>query len=218
MEEVPHSNKKVLLLAGGAIGVTLIFLFLAYWTIRPNNTASPSAAESENEAKTTDLSSEQPANPTSVSGWKVYKNDRFTLEYPPDWSSREVKLANGGAQVKLTPLTKSKLTPVMAIIADSISAAPSIRQKQQLFLNLGFATESYSVDELTATKIKGTLPPSNKPASASAKKTATLQLTHIFLDKGNFSYLFDYSYVSDQRNEELESVFTKMISSFKFTQ
>lgn len=216
--QTPPPNKKLFYGAIAVVCVIIVFIFISILTNNPSKRTTPLTTTTTKNSNDTnkqnpDLSLPSQGTQASVN---TYKNTLFSVNYPLDWKVQELQLANGGFSVRINPsISKDPQARSMIIIADSISSVPSIKQKQEAFLKQGFTSSTTLVDSLQANKITGIFPPVRKTATPSSAASA-LQINHVYLDRGNYSYLFDYSYISKGVNQQIESEFAKIISSFKF--
>jgi len=220
-------NKKTLLILAG-VGIVLIGTFLILVNISSSQQKSPSQSPSvsnpnnsyQNNSGNSNQQVLKPSNSPFADNLQTYKNSLYSVKYPKDWKAQEINVANGGSEVRIAPISSEDHSGAnMIITSDSVTSVPSVKQKQQAFVGFGFKSDFINVASLQATRLKGIFPPADGNASESAKSQGpALQLTHVFFDNGNYSYLFDYSYVSKGLDSQLEDTFSKMIASFKFLQ
>ncbi len=218
----PQQNKKLLIGILAGFGLFLIIVMFTIISTTPTGKKEVAVTPQKPSTENTAARDNQGALPTPVVstipfGWKEYKSSLYSLNIPSDWKAEETRLPSGGSAVKIRPLTASAdlTSPSFIIIADSISSVPSVKQKQQAFVALGLKSDSVLVDTLQATRLKGALSRSSKQATSPAGSSG-LQITHIFLDKGNYSYLLDFTYSASGFNPQLEEKLTTIVSSFKF--
>ncbi|HUQ85690.1 MAG TPA: PsbP-related protein [Candidatus Limnocylindrales bacterium] len=225
MENTEHSNRKTILIAAAAIVVTLLFLMIAIFTMSISN-KSASSKDSKKSASE-ELTPENPEQPNQQSdasevpsvsnGWKTYKNEQFSINYPQDWETNELNFPNGKPAISIKPTvnTSNSSNVILTINIESAAFIDSFKQRQQGYAALGFKNSKMQIDNIEAYKLRGSLAPKTASASASAK---AIQTTYILLKKGDEGYVFDYSYTSSGIDAQLEKIFNRIISSFKFIQ
>ncbi len=216
----PHSNKKVILLAVGAVGLILIFLFITIFAV--NSTVNDNVSNQPQAISENPTAEEQPANPNgetepSVSvapdGWKIYQNSAYSILYPSGWTPSELNLSGGVKGISLKPVA-SLINSSDAILTVTVNdpSAQKIRQSEQMYIKLGFKPSSININNTIASKLSGTIPAKTTSSIAGSKVVYT---GYIILDNSGSSYLFDYSYVNSNNDAELENTMDKIISSFK---
>ncbi len=215
----PHSNKKIILLAIGAIGLTFLFLVIAIFAVNSStnsNTTAPSEEAVDNSAGEQPVNADGELVPSSTKvqdGFEVYKNADYSINYPSDWQLDELNLTEGIRGISLKPavdLGSSSNAVLTVTVSDP--AVQKIKQSEQTYTKLGFKSSSVNINNVRASKLYGTLPP--KTASSSAQ-TKFIQTGYIFLGDGGNNYFFDYSYVNLNIDTGLENTMDKIISSFK---
>jgi len=211
VQDSSHSNKKVILIAAGAIGVTLLFLFTAIFVVNLESNSTKPEIVNDSISPSNPQTDEKPIPSKSASApdaLKTYSNSNFSINYPADWTSEELIFPDGktGLNIKPSVNTTDSTNVAFLISVDSSSSIDAIRQKQQAYTSLGFKSSSLQVGGVQATKFQGGLGTGDKK----------LQTTFIFLQKGDTGYIFDYSYGNSSIDLVLENTFGKMISSFKF--
>lgn len=216
--QAPAPNKKLFYGALAFLAVFIIFVIVAIISSSVSNSQKRQQNAIKESTSNTEKPNTQHLNPTQSAvmdtGWKTYKNELFSIEFPKDWKILEVKLQNGGVEIRTSPGANPNYANLI-IIADSISSIPSIKEKQAAFVKQGFRSDIAIIDKQQASKLTGVLGGSAKTSSQSAN-AKSLQMTHIYLDHGAYSYLFDYSYLNSGLNLELENTINKIISTFKF--
>lgn len=212
----PHSNKKVILYALAAAGATILLLVVSALSLgsgekdTPQNTQVPQSNNTESSEGVDPVKTEAGAiDPTPADGWKVHKGPDYSINYPPDWKIQILSFPNGDVGTSIQSVELLPSEPSVLIV--STNSEPRVtQQKQNVYIDLGFKKSTVVIDNIQAVKLTGSI----KSASASAS-TPAVTATHIYLTKGQTEYLLKYSYMGRGVDQTLESLFEKMISSFR---
>jgi hypothetical protein len=212
----PHSNKKVIFYALAAAGATILLLVISALSVgsgdknTPQNTLAPKSNETESSESVDPVKTEADAiDPTPADGWKVHKGPQYSINYPPDWKIQILSFPNGDLGTSIQPVELVPSEPSVLIV--STNSTPRVtQQKQNVYIDLGFKRSNVVIDNTQAVKLTGSI----KSASASAS-TPAVTAAHIYLTKGQTEYLLKYSYMGRGVDQTLESLFEKMISSFR---
>ena len=214
-------NKKVLI--GALLFLAVIIVFILITMISGSQSSKESASQNIPQQATTNSQTgnlnnanqndSQSAVIDQLADWKSYQNSQFSLKYPQDWQTQEVKFPNGDLGVSLRPVLTASTNPSMLIVNITSDAVTS-SQQQQSYLSQGFNKSSITLDSAQAIKLSGTFPPKSASSAASAN---AIQAKHIYFKRGNSDYLLKYSYIDKGQNQDLEILFNKIISSFRMT-
>jgi hypothetical protein len=219
-KDIPHSNKKVIFFAIGAISLVFLSLFLAYLTVgsSTNNTSKDIEGNTSqlpsDGTKSNDTEKRQTASsidPTPVSGWKAYRSEKFIIHHPANWQVSELVLSGGKTGVGIKPLVNNS-NANFVVSVEPRSSAQKFKNTLENYKALGFTQTSVRVSNLTGTRISGSFSP--KSASASANVNA-IHTVYVVLDKGNETYAVDFSYSSPRIDNQLELTVKEMIDSLR---
>lgn len=218
-QEVPvHSNKKIILLAIGAIGLTFLFLIIAIISVNSSTNnipeSDPSHVVSDPSAKDQKQGTGSlPLDSSESDGWKTYQNSAYSIRYPSDWQHSELSLTGGIKGISLKPVAKLiNSSDVILTVTVNDPSVQRIKQSEQTYTKLGFKPSSININNTIASKLSGTIPPRTASMSAEAR---VINTGYIILNSSGNSYLFDYSYVNSNSDGVLEDTLEKIISSFK---
>ena len=208
MEDPTHSNKKVILVAVGAVGVVLLFLFLAYLKVESDGKSNISTDSQQPEPEiSSPVDSDRNPTPTEASmhdnNLKTYQNAQYSINYPTDWIIEELSFPDGDTGVSVVPNTSSSVNPSLLIVESKPISSSSVKQKQQFYIDSGLTSSNYIIDNTQATRLRGTI-------------DNAIQLNNIYFSKGDSDYLLKYMYLGKGVDQSLEAIFIQMISSFKF--
>lgn len=207
-----HSNKKVILLSLAAVGATIVLILISVLSISSgektseNNTQVLKPTDTQPKSSTGSAKQEAEAAPTPIDGWKTYKNSQYSFNYPPEWIVKTLSFPNGDLGTSIQPLEISATEPSVLIVGSQ--ATPTVTaQKQKIYMDMGFKKSNLLIDNLQAVRLAGSI--------KSASSSAGVQANHIYFTKGQTEYLLKYSYASSGINQALESLFGKIIESFR---
>jgi len=159
-------------------------------------------------------------NPNPVarpSGWESVDNDAYLISYPPGWDlNREAKTTPPYMQtlfIRPQGQDKSLMAPLFTVVATAADYVPSLTEREKLYEKLGFTQSKITVNPsnpLNAVQWSGTIPAAQ---NATGK---VLQETHIDLIVGQYAYQIKYSYEGGNKNQQMEQLFEKIISTIFF--
>ncbi len=216
MEEASVPNKKIIISALSGIGIVLIFVLIFFLNL--NSSTPVDNSQAVQNSPTTSLNNSNNSqnsfpttNPGEEDSWVIYQNPKYSISYPKGWNIEEADLITGENGVKVRLPSDEISSPNLTIIHASTGA--SLSRKHQGYMGLGFNSDTITVGNTRATRLRGTLPPGN--IASSSATNIVYQVTHIFIEKGGENYLIEYTYPGRESNYKSESIFSKIVMSFK---
>lgn len=201
-------NKKTILLVSALI-IIPVFILLLSMSYRGSN------SQDTNTEKNTS-NQNQSSSPTSpfLTSWIKHDGESLSLEYSPDWSIQQEKIAGGGEIIILNPngLPPGIQYPKLIIQTQPFSAE-ALDGKITILKALGLAQSEINILNIKATKLNGTIPFKN---SGNTNLAEPIQETNILLNKHNILYLIQYSYEGSVESPVLEKYFREVIEGIKF--
>ncbi len=233
-QQEPAPNKKFLILILGGLGILVIIIFIILVTLgnsskkeeegqslqkQASENSFPNTGNQSPNKSPVSTDKQTPVTEKTADGSLIYKNSEFSVVYPPEWKAEQIVLSGGGSGIKIEqPVnpynSSSTLLAGLNITSGNISAS-AIEKGITDYVARGFKRDTIKIDNITATKLKGSIPEIINASASATDKAA--QVTHIFVSKPGKSYHLEYSYLSPIPNQQLESTFMDMINSFKLT-
>ena len=207
-------NKKVFFAAIAVLVIVILFALVSMASSvsrKPQNSVESSIQKNVEKSEVSGSSPVPSAIVQIPAEWKTYQNSQFSMSYPPNWQIEELIFPNKETGTAFYPAVASAKSPSV-LITGSIGTVNSIQEKQQDYKSLGFKSSNTLVDNMPAIKLSGAVP----ERTLADKGLDVTEATHIYVKKGDTDYLLKYMYTDKVINTELESLFGKMIASFRF--
>ena len=206
--ETKKSVSTYLQLGGGVFIIILLISSLALNfsllsrasnTPQAKDTISPNQASSENTYSTIAPTSPPPTPAPQKSNWTNYENEFFKLFYPQNWAIEESQYS-GGKTITIKPSAHSLNTNI-SITTESNLLPPTLSERQELYLELGYTKDVTLVNTILAARLRG-----------SVQSESPYQEVRTYFTKGNTTYLIVYQYEKAQPDAASEGVFEQIIS------
>lgn len=194
---------KIILIVIGIF--VIIFLSVFYYT--PKLQQTPNSYSPDFVSTVTPSIPDVKKEEVKNSSWNIYKSQNYQIEYPVGWEKQISEYAGGNSLViKPNYLTGENNFP--ALLIEYFSDNSKFSEAQNIYLNLNFNKVDAVIDNNSAVKLTGTIPVNN----------IFVRKTLLFVKHSDSMYLIAYQYEGEKINEQFESVFSSMLSTFKFNQ